>query len=51
MDSYELENGTFKVSSYDVSTNDITGRSGSKKYSCSIKIECRYPQEIPPHSH
>lgn len=39
MDSYELKNGTFKVLSYDVSTNDITGRSGSKKYSCSIKIE------------
>lgn len=47
MDSYKLENGTFKVLSYDVSTNDITGRSGSKKYSCSIKIEfCPSPTII-----
>lgn len=45
MDSYELENGTFKVLSYNVSTNDITGRSGLKKYSCSIKIEfCPSPK-------
>lgn len=36
---YSIENGIFKVSSYVVSTNNIPGRTGSKKYSCSIKVE------------
>lgn len=37
--SFILTNGTFDVLSYDVSTNDIANKSGSKEYSCSIKVK------------